>query len=60
MYTRFHAVTCTYHKRCLLFVRYVNWNQAGFGINDPNTDFYIGNQYSTFWKDIFEVRDFIQ
>ena len=50
----------TYFERCLLFVRYVNWSQAAFGIHDPNTNFYIGNQYSKFWKDIMEVRDLIQ
>ena len=50
----------TYGKRCLLFARYVNWSQAVFGINDPNTKFYIGNQYSKFWKDIMEVRDLNQ
>ena len=40
---------------CLLD-RYVNWSQGSFGINDPNTQFYIGNQYSKFWKNINEVR----
>ena len=61
-YTRIHMIIYTYLylKKCLLFVRYVNWSQASFGIKDPNTNFYIGNQYSTFWKDIMEVRDFIQ
>ncbi|XP_031550848.1 uncharacterized protein LOC116288218 [Actinia tenebrosa] len=34
--------------------RYVDWPQPG-GINDPNSAFYIGNQYSKFWKDIKEV-----
>ncbi|XP_078352684.1 non-lysosomal glucosylceramidase-like [Oculina patagonica] len=38
--------------------RYVNWSQASFGINDPNTKFYIGNQYSKFWKDIKEVLNY--
>ena len=40
---------------CLLD-RYVNWSQGYFGINDPNTQFYIGNQYCKFWKNINEVR----
>ena len=53
-------ITYTYRKRCLLFVRYVNWSQESFGIHDPNTNFYIGNQYSKFWTNIMEVRDFIQ
>ena len=35
----------------------MNWSQSHFGINDPNTSFYIGNQYGTFWADIMEVRD---
>ncbi|CAH3116002.1 unnamed protein product, partial [Pocillopora meandrina] len=35
--------------------RYVNWSQGYFGINDPNTQFYIGNQYCKFWKNINEV-----
>ena len=43
-----------------MFVRYVNWRQVNFGIDDPNTNFYIGNQYSKFWKDIVEVRDLMR
>ncbi|XP_062522420.1 non-lysosomal glucosylceramidase-like [Corticium candelabrum] len=40
--------------------RYVNWSQAGFGIKDKMTQFYIGNQYANFWKDITEVLDYTQ
>ncbi|PFX22524.1 hypothetical protein AWC38_SpisGene12961 [Stylophora pistillata] len=35
--------------------RYVNWSQKAFGIHDPDTQFYIGNQYVKFWKNINEV-----
>ncbi|XP_032237867.2 uncharacterized protein LOC5512611 [Nematostella vectensis] len=35
--------------------RYVNWSQSGFGINDPNSAYYIGTKYSEYWKNIEEV-----
>eukprot|EP00118_Oscarella_pearsei_P025243 m.307818 g.307818 ORF g.307818 m.307818 type:complete len:1014 (+) comp42860_c0_seq1:626-3667(+) len=35
--------------------RYVNWSQKGFGIRDTTTQFYLGNQYATFWPSIQEV-----
>ncbi|KXJ22379.1 uncharacterized protein LOC110252569 [Exaiptasia diaphana] len=35
--------------------RYVDWNQPGLEYSNPNSAFFIGNQYSNFWKDIKEV-----
>jgi uncharacterized protein (DUF608 family) len=40
--------------------RYVNWSQKGFGIQDTTTQFYIGNQYATFWPNISEVLEYTQ
>ncbi|XP_065838479.1 non-lysosomal glucosylceramidase-like isoform X2 [Oscarella lobularis] len=38
--------------------RYVNWSQERFGIKDEETQFYIGNQYATFWPTIQNVLDY--
>ena len=54
-FLQFYCFHLSENFTCLLD-RYVNWSQGYFGINDPNTQFYIGNQYCKFWKNINEVR----
>lgn len=38
--------------------KYVFWDQSGFGIHDPHTQFWIGNQYANVWPTIGDVLDY--
>jgi hypothetical protein len=38
-----------------LFVGDTLGMSQGFGINDPHTDFWIGNNYATVWPTITDV-----
>lgn len=35
--------------------RYVNWSQAGFGIKDEKTQYWLGNQYGIMFTSLDDV-----
>jgi non-lysosomal glucosylceramidase len=39
---------------------YVNWNQAGFGISDTKSRFYLGNAYNNWFSDAIDVVRYVR
>ena len=40
--------------------RYVNWGQAGFGVKDTKSRFWLGNRYNTWFRDVLEVGEYVR